>query len=231
MKITRQNIHIDGKEHPEIIFLRVKPKNLQVAIRLVLHELAEKSWLNELDDKTLKKSLRMAADKTVQNIELKIKDKNGDNDAKKAGQYLVSYLSKRALVTELDHKDIPLLELLSRRMAGGEGFDFYSEKLSDSLIVCGEAKFVTDANAYNDSIKQIKNFIDQKKHILDIQVIVNFTSESGRKNMIKGQHGVCAAFSCTNINTEKLIENIKKNINLPLLFDKSLIILVAVEVA
>jgi len=231
MRITKQNLTINGVTHPEIIFMRVSPDNLQDAILLVLRELAEDSWLNKLADETVRESFRLASSRTVADIERKIKDPLGGNNARKAGQYLVSHLSKKAIVSELSHEDIPLMELLSRRISGGEGFDFYTEKLSDSLIVCGEAKFVSDRNAYTDSLVQIKDFIDAQKHILDVQVICHFTSEASRKKLIKGQHGVCAAFSTTNIETDILTSNIKTSVNLSALFDKNLIILVGVDVA
>ena len=231
MNIAKHDMTISGVTHPEIIFLRVSPDNLQGAILLVLRELAEDSWLSRLDDETVQESFRLAASQTVSDIETKIKDPNGNNDASKAGQYLVSHLAKKAIVSELSHEEVPLMELLSRRVSGGEGFDFYSEKLSDSLIVCGEAKFVSGRNAYTDSLVQIKDFIDTKKHILDIQVICHFTSEAGRKKLVKGQHGVCAAFSTTNIQTDVLVNNIKASNNLSVLFDKNLIILVGVDVA
>ncbi|MCL2847850.1 MAG: hypothetical protein FWE13_03770 [Firmicutes bacterium] len=230
MGVYKQKIIIDGQEHPEIIFLRVSPDNLQDAILLVLKELADFSWLKKLDDATLQESLSLAASNTVADIESKICDENGDYEARKVGQFLVSHLAKKAIVAELQHEDIPLLELLDRRISGSSGFDFYTEKLSENLIVCGEAKFVHNDNPYNDSLKQIKEFIEKRKHILDIQLIVHFTSLTGREKMSRDEHGVCAAFSTTQISTEQLIAGIKRNEALSKLFDRKLIILVGVDI-
>ncbi|MCL2370329.1 MAG: hypothetical protein FWC80_03790 [Firmicutes bacterium] len=230
MNITRQDISIDGKEHPEIIFLRVMPENMQDAILLVLRELSAKSWLAKLDNQALQKSFDSTSSKTVTYIENKIKDESGDNSSRKAGQYLVSHLAKRALTTELAHEDIPLMELLSRRVAGAEGFDFYSEKLSDNLIICGEAKFVYRRNPYDSALSQIKEFIDGNKHIDDISLICHFTSKDGQNKMTEGQYGVCSAFSTTSITTDELLKKIITSDHLASLFDKSLIILVGVDV-
>lgn len=230
MNIIRQNINIDGKTHSDIIFLRVTPDNLQNAILLVLKELADLSWLDKLNEDALKSSYRESALPTIKAIEENIKNDDGTNDITKAGQHLVSHLGKRAIVTELGHEDIPSGELLSRRVQGAEGFDFYTEKLSENLIVCGESKFVKDVNAYSNSLKQIKDFVDRNQHKKDIQIVLNFTSAEGRKKMDNGEFGIAAAFSTTNrIATSTLINNITKSKNLTNLLDRKLIILVGVD--
>jgi hypothetical protein len=230
MNIERQNIKIDGRTHSDVICLRVTPEKLQDAILLVLNELADMSWLEKLNEEALKESYRESAQPTVSAIRDKIKNDDGSNDPIKAGQYLVSHLGKRAIVTELGHKDIPAGELLSRRILGAEGFDFYTEKLNENLIVCGESKFVNGVNAYSDSLNQIKDFIDRNQHKKDIQVIFNFTSPEGRQKMNTDEFGVAAAFSTTNrINTLKLVENIARSASLTSLLDRQLIILVGVD--
>jgi hypothetical protein len=225
MQITQTKIEIGKTTHPEIIFLRVTPENMESAIRQTLNELADLSWLNKLSDETLRIAFEKTASETISN--LKVKVENDEN----IGEYLVSHLARKAIKTKLGHEEIPLMELLSRRVSGAEGFDFYTEKLSENLIVCGEAKYVKNRNSYGSSIEQIVRFVREQKHIKDITLIVNFTAENSRKKLVKGEHGVCAAFSSTSIDSTQLINNMKANVDLHKLFDKKLILLVAVDIA
>ena len=191
-------------------FLRVDPENLSMTLQDIFVELRTMSWLDKFEFKALRDSFRIRAEKTCDYLEKQLLDDSVKTDIKeRAGEYIVSNLSKSALVKGLKHQDIPLMELLGRKRSNNPGFDFYTEKYG--YLVAGEAKYVGKVNAYNSSLKQICDFIVEDKHIQDIGLLLFFTSNDSIEKMNNGTFGVCAGFSSTNIDTNDLIDNIKEN--------------------
>lgn len=87
---------------------------------------------------------------------------------KDAGEYVVSELAREAIVSELNYLDIPLAELLGKKISGNPGFDFHSQNNATNTVIFGEAKYVTAHSGYPRAIDQIKAFVDDKKDIADI---------------------------------------------------------------
>ena len=110
----------------------------------------------------------------------------------------------------MDYLDVPLAELIKEKIVGNPGFDFYSEN-KNSILLFGEAKYVAKTNAYNKALEQIESFSISGKDINDIASIDRFFSEDALKNANNGDKGYIAAFSSTEIETEKLVRNIQNN--------------------
>ena len=164
MKILEQKF-IDVSQYnkeKKVFFIRINPENLSLTISEILTELRTMSWLNKFNFEPLKEAYSLRAKNTCDYLERVLQDKSDLSKLKETtGEYVVSNLSKKSLVENLQHTDIPLMELLGRKKSNNPGFDFYTEK--DFLIVAGEAKYKTNQNAYNSSLKQINEFVKEKK--------------------------------------------------------------------
>jgi hypothetical protein len=232
MKITAKiDFIFNGKQ---CVFIRVEPKDLSITIKEILFELAQFSWLSKISSEPIKNSFKFKADKTIKRLTEKLGDLDDNGDIKMvAGEYIVSTLSKKAIVNQLSHTDIPLMELLGRKVVGNPGFDFYTEdEINGNIIFCGEAKFENGKNAYNESLKQSNTFIDKSKHVEDLSLIERFTSEKSQENLNKGDFGSSLAFSMKNsTDSNYLIEIIKKNKHFQELIDKCIsAVFVGVEI-
>ena len=72
---------------------------------------------------------------------------------------MVSELAREAIVSELNYLDIPLAELLGKKISGNPGFDFHSQNNATNTVIFGEAKYVTAHSGYPRAIDQIKAFV------------------------------------------------------------------------
>lgn len=191
-------------------FVRIDPEDLSISVLEILQDLANLSWLNTFDQESIKNSFRSRATKTCNYIKEKLVDADTNTPLiDEAGEYIVSCLAKKALVSVYEHKDIPLTELLGRKISNNPGFDFYTEKVG--ILTTGEAKYVKGVNAYNSSLSQINEFISNNKHIDDIALLLFFVPDESLDNMNNGNFSIGAAFSATSIATDTLIENILDN--------------------
>lgn len=213
----------------DIFFIRVTYGNLSNTLKEILEELSDMSWLERFDKEFLRKSMKENATKTCVKLEEIFFKQEGPLIAD-AGEYIVSCLAKKAIVNSLKHRDIPLMELLGRKKVGNPGFDFYTEAEENMLLYCGEAKYVSNVNAYSSSLSQINDFINDKKHIGDICILNGHSNEESLTNLSDDKFGVCSAFSVTNIKTDKLIKNILKNSDFKKCLEYQDIVLVAVDV-
>lgn len=217
-------IDSDKKAH----LLRVKPEDISVTLSQIIQELSDLSWLNTLEFLPVRESFKSRAQKTCNELKIKLLSSDNQEDIlSDAGEYIVSCLSKNALVNILGHKNIPLMELIGRKKTGNPGFDFYTE--SNEILVAGEAKYVKESNAYNSSLKQINQFISENKHKDDIGLLFFVASEKSLENMNNDRFNVCAAFSSTSIETKILEENIKNNDEFKKALTYSNVYLVAVD--
>lgn len=214
----------------EVKFLRVYFEDLSITLGDIFEKLKDLSWLNKFNKDFLRKSYRKSAQITINNLTSKLKSDTEDIIIKEAGEYLVSSLSKQAIVETINHLDVPLMELLGRKKSGNPGFDFYTEDNSEKILFCGEAKYQKNSNAYSSSLKQINNFIVAKKHIMDIKLLNELVDDTSLDNLSKGVFGISAAFSSTSINTETLIHNITSSSDFNNILSYEKIILVAVDI-
>ncbi len=222
--------YLDYSTNKTIHFLRIDPEDLSIAIRDILIELADLSWLNKFDRDFLKESFKVNAQKTCNALKEKFYDDEENPIISEAGEYIVSVCAKRGVVEELNFLDIPLSELLGRKKIGNPGFDFYVENKTEKMLVCGESKYIHNQNAYGSSLEQINRFINDDKHKGDIALLTFLASDSSLQNMSDGKFGVCAAFSSTKISTNNLIKHILGNVDFMKCLQYEFIILVAVNI-
>ena len=217
-------------KNENVYFIRIDPEDLSLALEDILNELGNFSWLSKFDKDFLRASMEENAQKTCKALKEKFYNEEGNPVIDEAGEYIVSVCSKRGVVEQLGHADVPLAELLGRQKTGNPGFDFFTEETSLELVTCGEAKYLHGKNAYGTSLGQINSFIADKKHKSDIVILNGLVSDNSLNNLAEGQFGVCAAFSSTNMQTDMLISHICANAHFQQALGYNYIILVAVDV-
>lgn len=213
-----------------VFFIRIDPEDLSLTLQDILSELGNFSWLSKFDKDFLRASMKVNTQKTCDALKEKFYNKDGDPVISEAGEYIVSVCSKRGVVEQLGHVDVPLAELLGRQKTGNPGFDFFTEEASLQLITCGEAKYLHGKNAYGTSLRQINSFIKDEKHKSDIVLLNGLVSDNSLHNLADGKFGVCAAFSSIDMQTDVLISHICANIDFKQALGYNYIILVAVDV-
>ena len=224
-KIDLNKYELEGNAY----FIRVSPGELDITIKEILIELSNFSWLSKFNKEYLRKSMEHRAQATCDYLKKAFYDEQDNPIISNAGEYIVSNLSKRSIVEELGHLDVPLAELLGRKKVGNSGFDFFTEDTTEKLVSCGESKYVNGINAYNSSLGQIKEFIVEKKYYDDIPILQSLVEEDALERMGKDEISISVAFSSTNILDDKLMENIVQNEHFKELVKKYKIILVAVN--
>lgn len=208
--VENKEIDVTSLSNNKAYFLRIDPEDLNVSILEILQNLADMSWLNAFDKDYIRSSFQSNAVKTSRYIHSKLIDKNTNAPIiDEAGEYIVSCLAKQALITTCHHMDIPLMELLGRKISNNPGFDFYTE--CESILTAGEAKYIKGVNAYNNSLSQINEFILNNKHVEDIGILFFFATDIALENMNNGLFTIGAAFSVTDIDTDLLIKHIVNN--------------------
>jgi len=198
------------KIEAHITFIRITPTDIALTLKEVFDSLADLAWISQFDKPYLRDSFKKRAQLSVDYIAEKIIKSGDDKITSDSGEYVISELARKALVSDLKYLDIPLAELIKGKKAVNHGFDFYSKNLSD-VLPFGEAKYLFDRNAYGSSFEQIARFITNEQDIIDIVDIQSFCCESSKTNFSKGEKGFVAAFASKKTSTEKLIAGIKEN--------------------
>ena len=195
-----------------IHFIRIKinQENVSITLREVMDCLNDLSWISKFDKEYIRESFNKRATGTIDYITTNIIKGVETEVTTDSGEYVVSVLSKKAIVDNLDYLDVPLAELIKEKIVGNPGFDFYSEN-KNNILLFGEAKYVAKTNAYNKALEQIETFSVSGKDINDIASIDRFFSEKALENANNGDKGYIAAFSSTEIETEELVKHVQNN--------------------
>ena len=226
-EIRLEEFGLASKEY--VYFIRIDPEDLSLALQDILEELCNLSWISKFDSIAMQECMKINARRTCDALKDKFKTVTTEPVISDAGEYIVSVCSKRGVVEKLGHNDIPLAELLGRKVLGNPGFDFFTEEAKLQLVTCGEAKYVHGKNAYTTSLKQINDFIDLKKHIGDIILLRDLASDYSINNLANNKFGICSAFSSTAIPSSTLISNICANSDFKQALKYEYIVLVAVD--
>lgn len=195
---------------PHITFIRIKPSDIKLTLKEVFNSLADLAWISKFDQPYLRSGFQTRAQSSIDYIAAKIIKAGDEAVTSDSGEYVISELARRTLVTDMKYLDIPLAELIKIKDIGNHGFDFYSKNLGDVLLF-GEAKYNSRDNAYGSSFSQIKQFIDDLQDESDIIDIDRFCCETSKMNFSKGEKGFVAAFASKKTSTAKLISGIKGN--------------------
>jgi hypothetical protein len=199
-------------EH-NVKFFRIQPTDVKTTLADVFASLSSLAWISNFDKDYIRDSFAARAKSTIEYIATNIISNNDDSITRDSGEYVVSELSRQAIVSKLSHTDIPLAELFKAKRSGNHGFDFYSVS-PDKEIFFGEAKFDSATSAFSRAFEQINRFVNsEKRDIEDIAEITHFCCEESLVNFSKGEKGFAACFSSKSTHTDALIKFIKGNVN------------------
>lgn len=214
---------------PHIRFFRIRPTDIKLTLRSVFESLSNNSWIMKFDDGFLKDTFSVRFQSTIDYISSNIIHEEDDSLTSDSAEYVISEIARSTIVEQLDYLDIPLGELIKEQKSGNPGFDFYSMNKSN-IILFGEAKYVAAQNAYGKALEQIYRFNTERRDIADLLDIQNLCPKASCDEVCKGNKGVIAAFSSKRTLTERLIRNIKANVNYQRLSSHKELILVAVDI-
>lgn len=213
----------------KVFFIRIDPEDLTQTLNDVLKSLMNLSWISKFDEEYEKSAFESRAKKTIEDIKYKFSKCSDDNITKDAGEYVVSELSRKAIVNQLKYLDIPIGELLGKKKSGNPGFDFQSQNTTTDTIIFGEAKYKSRSTAYSSAIPQIKVFINDKKDIEDLPELKPFCTPKALRRANSGNKGFAAAFSARSTKSEKIISSITAMEDFSFLSKFDELILVAVN--
>ena len=213
----------------KVQFFRIDPEDISSTLSDILCTLMDLSWLSKFDQDFERKAFTSRAKKTIDDIQERFEKCVDDNISKDAGEYVVSELARETLVSELDYLDIPLSELLGKKLSGNPGFDFHSQNNITDTIIFGEAKYVAATTAYSSALPQIVDFIEDGKDVEDLPELKPFCTTSALQRAVDGNKGFAAAFSAKTTSTDRIIANIKKRKDFQTLLKYEELILVAVN--
>lgn len=214
---------------PHILFIRIEPTDIKLTLSDVFKSLSDIAWISDFDKPYTRNAFTIRATETINHIADNIIAKSDDEITKDSGEIVVSELARIAIVNEIKYLDIPLAELFKSQASGNDGFDFYSKNLT-KIILFGEAKFLSNRNAYGKAFNKIVEFVELEQDLSDIQDIDKFYCEESLENYDKGKKGFMAAFSSKSTSTSKIINRIKNNKDFNTLKNFDELICVAVNV-
>lgn len=207
----KDNKSIEAK----VTFLRIVPNGKRQTLDDIFTKLSDLSWINKMTPSALHKSFEVRAkrtlDKLVEIINSSVALPEVDAIVTDAAEYIVSVLAQEAVVRELGYREIPLPEVYKQQKSQNPGFDFIVINARD-IILFGEAKFETGKNAYGSALRQIVRFVAEQNDIADLVELYILIPEQVDK-VNQGEKGYVAAFSSTNVETNRLIKNIQENPN------------------
>ncbi|MDD3704481.1 MAG: hypothetical protein PHC45_00205 [Clostridiaceae bacterium] len=220
---------IDESNHKKVTFIRVEPINLQSTLTDIINTLSDLSWISRFDEEYIREGFRARALPTVCDITAKLIASSSEQVSEDAGEYVVSELSRSAIVNQLNYLSVPLAELYSKQVSKNPGFDFHTQNDCETLIF-GEAKYSSSRNAYGTGLKQVVEFISDGKDKKDIPDLRDFFCEAALRKVMKGTKGFAIGFSAKATASDSLIRNITQNQDYKILLGYEEIILVAVNI-
>ncbi len=194
-----------------ITFIRIEPTDIVLTLNEIFISIADLSWIHHFDQQYLRDSFTVRAEKSIQTIKEKIIDKIDDGVTEESGELIVSELARKSLIDHMSYSDIPLGDLIKEKKGNNHGFDFFSENTEERIILFGEAKYLTNKNAYGSAFKQIIEFEGDKKDISDLRDLEGHCSIKSLNKVADGKKGFVAAFSSTDMTSDQLITNFKRN--------------------
>ena len=210
-------------------FIRIDPEDISSTLSAIHQALMDFSWLKNFDEEYMVQSYQQRAQITINHIKKNFDECSEEKLTKDAGEYVVSELSREAIVSDLGYLDIPLSELLGKKISGNPGFDFHSQNCSTDTVIFGEAKYISAKSAYLSAIKQINEFIAVRKDISDIADLDRFCTPQSLRRASNGVKGFAAAFSAKSTPSNRLIQTIQARSEYAELLKYEEIILVAVN--
>lgn len=220
---------IDTNNHNRVTFIRVEPIDLQETLMDIICKLSDLSWISRFDEEYIREGFRARALPTISDITKKLTASSSDKVSSDAGEYVVSELSRAAIVNQLKYLCVPLAELYSKQVSGNPGFDFHTQNDCETLIF-GEAKYLSNQNAYSTGLRQVVQFIEEEKDVKDILDLRDFFNQAVLTKVTQGTKGFAIGFSAKTTPSSALINNITQNQYYKVLLTYEEIVLVAVNI-
>lgn len=221
-------IKINKLIEPNVRFIRVQPNDLKITLGYILTTLSSMCWISKMSE-DLRQGYEVRARNSINKLTQEFTNGTDSEIISNTGEYVVSELSRSAIVNDLNYLDIPLGELFKQKSSGNPGFDIFTVNANDQILF-GEAKYVANANPYNNAIKQVNRFVLEKRYLSDLPDLVPFTTREARMKANNGDIGLIACFSSTTISDDRLEQNLKDNDAYKALPNDKEIICVAVDV-
>lgn len=221
-------IKINKIIEPNVRLIRVQPNDLKITLGYILTTLSSMCWIGQMSE-VLREGYRIRAQSTIDKLSCDFNNGMNTGIISSTGEYIVSELTRSSIVNELDYMDIPLGELFKQKASGNPGFDIFTVNKNEQILF-GEAKYVANANAYNNAMEQINRFIEEKRDLSDIIDLEHFNIGNAIRNASNGNRGFIAGFSSTKISDAILEQHIKNNAEYKALPKDKEIICVAVDV-
>lgn len=224
-------IKISDEMHTKnlVWYVGVRITNTAAYAQEMKKQILDTSWIAKLNG-WAKASYEARAKKTIAHLVSCILNQVKNQVTSDFGEILVSMSAQDALEQFFNHKKLPLAELWKEKSKGNPGFDFHTET-KDYYLVFGEAKYRQDNNPYNLALKQIKDFIENRKDIMELVDLKNLVSDDTKKwieTAFGPMKAYAAAFSMKK--GAKLLKNIENSSLLKQLLDQKMIFLIGVEI-
>lgn len=213
----------------KITFIRIDPEDKKETLKNIFENIESLGWINEKIPEYLRPSYIAKAEPTISKLEELLEKRKNDELTSEIGEYFVSEISRETIINELKYKDIPLSEIWKEKVSGNPGFDYHSQN-NEHIIIFGEAKYLSNKNAYKNALKQIVEFIDLEKDIKELSELNEFVSKESIVNANRGKKGYAIGFSVQKTKTKNLINHIKKDECFNMLKQYEEIVIVAVNV-
>ena len=196
---------VDSQKFGGVRFCVVEIDDLYAIARELATSIISTSWVMSLDRRSQRAYQKTYEDTAKALLEVFEKFNDDGKLGAEFGEVMVSITSAKGLNLLLGHAVIPIAELWKPKKKQNEGFDFHTV-CSNQIINFGEAKFSKKGNPYGDALRQIKDFIEEQKHLRDAPHLEKFTDEAAMNNLDDDIMGVIAAFSL-NGDIDKNVAN------------------------
>lgn len=197
----------EGEAHGKgrMFAVLVRITNIEKIASEMHDRITETSWLSDLDvvDQI---TFEATSAKTIQKLVECISNGGTDPLSEDFGEYLISDVALEVLNRQYQHKKVPIAELLKEKISGNAGFDFHTET-PENIISFGEAKYSGVSSRYSDALKQILEFIKEKKDNVDLRLLKSFVSEEAVNSHVNGKKSYSAAFSINAANPDLIMDN------------------------
>lgn len=195
----------DPSAEGKIFSIAIEISDLELRVKEMLDVALDTSWLDELDVVN-RMGYEARSVRTIDKITNEILNNVESEISEDFGEYMVSDIAQTALKQHLDHIRLPLAEFIKEKISGNPGFDFHTES-PDALIAFGEAKYSGVKNAHGRALKQINDFIGEKKDIQELPDLRRFVTEAAIHNAVAGSMSYSAAFSITSDDLVEIMDN------------------------
>ena len=211
----------------KLFCVHVRVKDIKGRAIEMKQQFLDKSWIYELSP-FAKDSYEVRAEGTIKKLVESILDKVEDKITEEFGEYLVCDSARMSLKLKYDHRVLPLAEFWHSRKSNNGGFDFHTVTPED-CIVFGEAKYNATSNPYSSAIKQVAQFITDKKDVSDYVHLQNFNLDTALTNARNLNKGYAIAFSLQAVDPTKIFSNVLESEHLQMLLNYPEFYIIGVE--